>query len=47
MTALTPFVYGDRPIRVMTIDGEPWFVLADLARRHGILPDAIREQVAA
>ena len=32
MTALTPFVYGDRPIRVMTIDGEPWFVLADLCR---------------
>ena len=32
MTALTPFVYGDRPIRVVTIDGEPWFVLADLCR---------------
>lgn len=32
MSALTPFVYGDHPVRVVTIDGEPWFVLADLAR---------------
>ena len=29
---LTPFVYGDMPVRVVEIDGEPWFVLADLAR---------------
>lgn len=30
--SLTPFTYGDRPVRVVTIDGEPWFVLADLCR---------------
>lgn len=29
---LTPFTYGDQPVRVVTIDGQPWFVLADLAR---------------
>ena len=32
MNALTPFTYGDQPVRVVTIDGEPWFVLADLCR---------------
>lgn len=29
---LTPFAYGDQPVRVVTIDGDPWFVLADLCR---------------
>lgn len=29
---LTPFDYQDQPVRVVTIDGEPWFVLADLCR---------------
>ena len=29
---LVPFNYGDVQVRVVTIDGEPWFVLADLAR---------------
>ena len=29
---LVPFNYGDAQVRVVTIDGEPWFVLADLAR---------------
>lgn len=29
---LTPFSYDDQPVRVVTIDGEPWFVLADLCR---------------
>lgn len=29
---LTPFTYGDQPVRVVTIDGQPWFVLADLCR---------------
>ena len=29
---ITPFDYQDQPVRVVTIDGEPWFVLADLAR---------------
>lgn len=28
---LTPFTYGDQPVRVVTIDGEPWFVASDLA----------------
>ena len=32
MTTLTPFAYGDHPVRVVTIDSEPWFVLADLCR---------------
>lgn len=30
MNALTPFVYNDQPVRVVEIDAEPWFVLADL-----------------
>ena len=31
MTAeLVPFNYGDSDVRVVMIDGEPWFVLADL-----------------
>lgn len=34
---LTPFAYGDQPVRVVTINGEPWFVLADLARVLGIV----------
>ena len=34
--ALIPFRYGDQPVRVVTIDGEPWFVLADLAKVLGI-----------
>lgn len=29
---LVPFNYGDAQVRVVTIDDEPWFVLADLAR---------------
>ena len=32
MTSLARFIYDDRPVRVVTIDGEPWFVLADLCR---------------
>lgn len=32
MTAIASFLYDDRPLRVVTIDGEPWFVLADLCR---------------
>ena len=27
-----PYSYNDQPVRVVTIDGEPWFVLADLAK---------------
>lgn len=33
---LVPFNYGDAQVRVVTIDGEPWFVLADLCRVLGI-----------
>lgn len=29
---LIPFSYGDRPVRVVKIDGEPWFVLSDLCK---------------
>lgn len=29
---LVPFKYGDAQVRVVTIDGEPWFVLADLCK---------------
>lgn len=32
MTALELFTYADRDVRVVLIDGEPWFVLADLCR---------------
>ncbi|WP_301121150.1 BRO-N domain-containing protein [Mycolicibacterium fortuitum] len=31
-TDLVPFDYGDQPVRVVMIDGEPWFVLADLCK---------------
>lgn len=33
---ITPFTYGDQPVRVVTIDGEPWFVLADLCSVLGL-----------
>lgn len=33
---LVPFNYGDAEVRVVTIDGDPWFVLADLCRVLGI-----------
>lgn len=32
MTNLVPFNYADTAVRVVMIDGEPWFVLADLCR---------------
>ena len=32
MTAITPFQYSGHEVRTVTIDGEPWFVLADLCR---------------
>lgn len=34
---LTPFDFDGQSVRVVTIDGEPWFVLADLARVLGIV----------
>ena len=33
---LTPFAYGDQPVRVVTIDGDPWFVLTDLTKVLGL-----------
>ena len=36
MNDVIPFAYGDHPVRTLTIDGEPWFVLADLARVLGL-----------
>ena len=35
-TDLIPFNYGSHEVRTLIIDGEPWFVLADLARVLGI-----------
>ena len=32
MPSIIPFTYQDQPVRVVTIDGEPWFVLADLCK---------------
>lgn len=36
MPDLIPFSYDDQQVRVVAIDGEPWFVLADLCRVLGI-----------
>lgn len=32
MTDIQPFTYKTHAVRVITIDGEPWFVLADLCK---------------
>lgn len=37
MNALAVFQYEGRDVRTVTIDGEPWFVLGDLARVLGIV----------
>jgi len=37
---LVPFNYGDSPVRVVMIDGEPWFVLADLCKVLGLTTPA-------
>ena len=36
MSTLVPFAYGDQSVRVLNLDGEPWFVLADLTRVLGL-----------
>lgn len=36
MTDLIPFSYGDRPVRTVQVDGEPWFVAADVCAILGI-----------
>ena len=33
---LIPFAYGERPVRTLSINGEPWFVLADLSKVLGL-----------
>ena len=35
-TNIVPFAYGDHEVRTLSIDGEPWFVLADLTRVLGL-----------
>ena len=36
MSSIVPFAYGDQSIRVLNLNGEPWFVLADLTRVLGL-----------
>ena len=36
MNDVIPFAYGDHPVRTLTIDGEPWFVLSDICKVLGI-----------
>lgn len=31
MNEMIPFAYGEQPVRVVEIDGEPWFVAVDIA----------------
>ena len=38
MTAITPFVFETRPVRIAHSDGEPWFVVADVCSCMGIGP---------
>lgn len=42
-SSITPFTYGDQQVRVVTRDGEPWFV-ADIAKALGysIAPAMVR-----
>ena len=35
-TDITPFTYNNHQIRVITRDGEPWFILADLCKVLGL-----------
>ena len=35
-TDITPFAYGDQQVRVVTRDGEPWFILTDLCKALGL-----------
>lgn len=54
MSDIVPFGYGDKPIRIAWIDGEPWFVLKDICDALGIgnpsdvarrVPDGEKQQV--
>lgn len=43
---LVPFAYGATTVRTITIDGEPWFVLADLCAVLGLTtPSRVAERV--
>lgn len=44
MTAVEQFTYGNLPVRTVMVDGEPWFVVADVCRVLGIgkANDAVR-----
>ena len=44
--ALVPFTYGTAAVRVVMVDGEPWFVLADLCRVLGLSnPTMVAERI--
>ena len=45
--SITPFAYGDQPVRVVTINDEPWLVGTDVARCLGYANPIAGEQVAA
>lgn len=46
MTDLMPFAYGEQPVRIVVIDGEPWFVLADLCKVLGLTnPNMVAERL--
>ena len=36
MSSIVPFAYGDQSVRVLNLNGDPWFVLADLTRVLGL-----------
>lgn len=45
---LVPFNYGEAQVRVVTIDGEPWFVLADLCRVLSLTnPSMVADRIEA
>ncbi|MBM4685632.1 hypothetical protein GS876_21105 [Rhodococcus hoagii] len=44
---LVPFQYENERVRVLDIDGEPWFVLTDLCRVLGLgTPSRVRDRLA-
>lgn len=46
MSALTVFGYGDREVRTVVVDGEPWFVLTDLCGVLGLTtPARVAERI--
>lgn len=43
---LVPFTYGSAAVRVVMVDGEPWFVLGDLCRALGLTnPTMVRDRL--